>query len=116
MATISIMSNIQLYNASSRDATFEVYGFNNNKMVTVKSHATCIIPHPNNQQHSGAIIALHDGHEGEQTEITFNGWGDLETFDISVIVGAGGNMTVEQVGAPWTRKGDPEFMQDLRSS
>jgi hypothetical protein len=109
------MPNIQLYNASGRDKTFEVHGFNNNQNVTVKSHTTSIIPYPNNQQHSGAIIAVHDGHEGEQTEITFNGWGDLETFDISVIVGAGGNMTVEQVGAPWTRKGDPQFMQDLRS-
>lgn len=109
------MPNIQLYNASGRDMTFEVHGFNNNQNVMVRSHTTCVIPYPNDQQHSGAIIALYDGHEGEQTEITFNGWGDMETFDVSVIVGAGGNMTVEQVGAPWTRKGDPAFMQDLRS-
>ena len=109
------MPNIQLYNASGRDTTFEVHGFNNNQNISVKSHTTYIITYASNQQHSGAIIALHDGHECEQTEITFNGWSDMETFDVSVIVGAGGNMTVEQVGAPGTRKGDPTFMQDLRS-
>jgi len=34
-------------------------------------------------------------------------------FDLSNIVGAGGNMTVQQVGEPTTRKGDPDFMQEL---
>ena len=37
-----------------------------------------------------------------------------DVFDISVIVGAGGNMTIQQVGDPSTRKGDPVFMQGLR--
>jgi len=32
---------------------------------------------------------------------------------LSNIVGAGGNMTVQQVGEPTTRKGDPDFMQEL---
>ena len=34
-------------------------------------------------------------------------------FDLSNIVGAGGNLTVQQVDEPSTRKGDPLFMQHL---
>ena len=109
------MPTIHLTNASIHEQTFEVHGFDNNQNISVKSHTTAVISSPGTQQHSGAIIALHDGHESEQVEITFNGWGDLETYDVSVIVGAGGNLTVEQVGAPSTRKGDPTFMQDLRA-
>ena len=108
------MPNIEIYNASSHDQSFEVHGFNNSQNVTVKGHAISIIPCPGPVK-SGAVIALHEGHEGEQAEITFNGWGDLEWYDISVIVGAGGNLTIEQVGNPGSRKGDPTFMQDLRS-
>ena len=37
-------------------------------------------------------------------------------IDISNIVGAGGNMTVQQVGDPTTLKGDPTFMQDLNKA
>ena len=39
-----------------------------------------------------------------------------DAFDISVIVGAGGNMTIQQIGDPRTRKGDPHFMQELREA
>ena len=39
-----------------------------------------------------------------------------DTFDISVIVGAGGNMTIQQIGDPSTRKGNPHFMQELRDA
>ena len=37
-------------------------------------------------------------------------------IDISNIVGAGGNMTVQQVGEKTTRKGDPRFMQNLNKA
>ncbi len=37
-------------------------------------------------------------------------------IDLSNIVGAGGNMTVQQVGDPSTRKGDPLFMQQLNTA
>ena len=37
-------------------------------------------------------------------------------FDLSNIVGAGGNLTVQQVGDPSTCKGDPLFMQDLNKA
>lgn len=37
-------------------------------------------------------------------------------IDLSNIVGAGGNMTVEQVGDNATLKGDPNFMQDLNNA
>jgi hypothetical protein len=37
-------------------------------------------------------------------------------FDLSNIVGAGGNLTVQQVGEPSTLKGDPLFMQHLNTA
>lgn len=37
-------------------------------------------------------------------------------IDLSNIVGAGGNLTVQQVGKPATRKGDPLFMQHLNNA
>ena len=37
-------------------------------------------------------------------------------IDLSNIVGAGGNMTIQQVGEPSTRKGDPLFMQQLNEA
>lgn len=37
-------------------------------------------------------------------------------IDLSNIVGAGGNMTVGQVGDNSTLKGDPNFMQDLNNA
>ena len=37
-------------------------------------------------------------------------------IDLSNIVGAGGNMTVQQVGEDLTRKGDPLFMQNLNKT
>ena len=37
-------------------------------------------------------------------------------IDMSNIVGAGGNMTVQQVGDNHTRKGDPLFMQHLNEA
>ena len=37
-------------------------------------------------------------------------------IDMSNIMGAGGNMTVQQVNNPSTRKGDPIFMQNLNTA
>jgi hypothetical protein len=44
------------------------------------------------------------------------GFGGNDFFDVSVIVGAGGNMVVQQVGDPKTRKGDAHFMQNLNNA
>ncbi|OCL06265.1 hypothetical protein AOQ84DRAFT_223998 [Glonium stellatum] len=79
--------------------------------MVVRAGATAVVSAADGS--SGAIIALHDGHEGEQAEITKDGFGGNDFIDLSNIVGAGGNMTVQQVGEPSTRKGDPEFMQHL---
>jgi hypothetical protein len=64
---------IFVHNKSSHTQTFEVHGWNNNKNIVVKPRSTHMINAPNGS--SGAIIALHDGHEGEQAEITKNGFG-----------------------------------------
>lgn len=103
---------IFIHNKSDHDQTFEIHGWNNNQNMTVPANATWTIDAPDGS--SGAIIALHDGHEGEQAEITKNGFGGNDFIDLSNIVGAGGNMTVGQVGDPSTLKGDPTFMQVCR--
>ena len=108
------MHYINVHNQSDHDQTFEVHGFNNNHNITVKPGATTVFPAPDKT--SGAIIALHDGFEGEQAEITKDGYMGNDFIDMSNIVGAGGNMTVQQVGDPTTRKGDPHFMQELNTA
>lgn len=122
---------INIHNMSGHDQEFEVHGWNNNKNITVKANSTAVIPAPDKT--SGAIIALHDGHEGEQAEITKDGFeGKFQPFswdhfahtvsigndfiDISNIVGSGGNMTVMQVGDISTLKGDSLFMQDMNKA
>ncbi|KAL8840883.1 MAG: hypothetical protein Q9170_001147 [Blastenia crenularia] len=107
--------NIFVQNLSGHDQEFEVHGWNNNQNMVVGAGQTSTINAPDGS--SGAIIALHDGHEGEQAEITKNGFGvGNDFFDLSNIVGAGGNMTVQQVNNPATRKGDPLFMQHLNDA
>ncbi|KAI9699336.1 MAG: hypothetical protein M1836_002946 [Candelina mexicana] len=108
------MPNITISNTTGHPQEFEVHGWNNNKNVTVGGHSKSVIPGPDKS--SGAIIALHDGHEGEQAEGTFNGFGGNDFFDISMILGAGGNLTIEQQGDPKTRKGDPQLMQKIRTA
>ena len=108
------MHYINVHNQSGHDQTFEVHGFNNNNNITVKPGATTVIPAPDRT--SGAIIALHDGFEGEQAEITKDGYMGNDFIDVSNIVGAGGNITVQQVGDDSTRKGDPLFMQQLNTA
>ncbi|KAL8837233.1 MAG: hypothetical protein Q9170_002606 [Blastenia crenularia] len=108
------MPKIFITNKSNHPQVFEVHGWNHNLNITVHPHATSTLSAPDKS--SGAIIALHDGHEGEQAEITFNGFGGNDFIDLSNIVGAGGNLTIQQQGDPSTRKGDPLFMQHLRNA
>ncbi|MCJ1280429.1 hypothetical protein MMC21_008257 [Puttea exsequens] len=108
------MHFINVHNKSNHAQEFEVHGFNNNKNIVIKPGATTVLSAADHQ--SGAIIALHDGHEGEQAEITKDGFGGNDFIDMSNIVGAGGNMTVQQVGDSHTRKGDPLFMQHLNAA
>ena len=67
------MHFINVHNKSGHDQEFEVHGYNNNKNIVVKAGKTSVIPAPDKT--SGAIIAVHGGHEGEQAEITKDGWG-----------------------------------------
>ncbi|MCJ1356524.1 MAG: hypothetical protein MMC33_006519 [Icmadophila ericetorum] len=108
------MPNINITNLSNHPQEFEVHGWNDNRNITVKPHSTSVIH--SEPKKSGAIIAVHEGHEGEQAEITFDGYGGNDFIDISNIVGAGGNLTIQQENDPSTRKGDPVFMQDLNSA
>ena len=66
------MHYINVHNKSNHDQEFEVHGWNDNKNITVKPHATVVL-HAEDRS-SGAVIALHDGHEGEQAEITKDGY------------------------------------------
>ena len=108
------MPEIKIDNKSGHDQEFEVHGWNSNKNITVKPHSSYVIHAGDNT--SGAIIALHGGHEGEQAEITFDNKNNLDWYDTSVIVGAGGNITIEQDGDSRTLKGDPDFMQQLQAA
>ena len=108
------MHYINVHNQSDHDQTFEVHGFNNNHNITVKPGDTTVFPAPDKT--SGAVIAVHDGFEGEQAEITKDGFMGNDFIDVSNIIGAGGNITVQQVGEPSTRKGDPIFMQQLNTA
>ncbi|KAK6544455.1 hypothetical protein TWF694_001150 [Orbilia ellipsospora] len=106
--------HIHVRNMSKHPQRFEVHGWNNDKNIVVKPHHTAKIAALDGS--SGAIIAVHEGHEGEQAEITKAGFGGNDFIDLSNIVGAGGNLIVQQVGAPGTRKGDPLFMQHLNKA
>lgn len=105
------MHYINVHNQSDHDQSFEIHGFNNNNTINVKPGTTTVFPA--SDRTSGAIITLHDGFEGEQGEITKDGFMGNDFIDVSNILGAGGNITVQQVGEPDTRKGDPLFMQHL---
>lgn len=73
------MHVIKIHNKSGHDQTFEVHGWNNNKNLTVHAGKTSSIDTPDGS--SGAIIALHDGHEGEQVEVTKTGYGGTLNLD-----------------------------------
>ena len=78
---------ISVHNKSGHSQLFEVHGWIN-KNITVAANSTFHIDAPDKT--SGAIIAVHDGHEGEQAEITKDGFGGNDFIDMSNIVGAGG--------------------------
>ena len=67
------MHHIHIQNKSNHEQDFQIHGFNNNKNLKVIPGGTAVINAPDKA--SGAIIALHDGHEGEQAEITKDGFG-----------------------------------------
>ncbi|KAL9109979.1 MAG: hypothetical protein Q9227_005502 [Pyrenula ochraceoflavens] len=104
---------IHIHNYSSHDQQFEHHGNNGKVFPNLIVHAHGAISIPAADGDSGALIALHDGHEGEQVEYTKAGFGGNDFIDLSNILGAGGNLIVQQVGSPDTRKGDPHFMQDF---
>ena len=66
------MPSITIHNKSGKNQEFECHGYNNNKNITVGGGKRVSFDAPDHT--SGAIIALHDGHEGEQAEITKCGW------------------------------------------
>ncbi|MCJ1251759.1 hypothetical protein MMC30_008997 [Trapelia coarctata] len=108
------MHNIYITNLADHDQEFEVHGWNNKNNLKVNPGTTAAIGAEDGS--AGAVIALHGGHEGEQAEITKDGFGGNDFIDLSNIVGAGGNLTVQQVNNPATRKGDPRFMQHLNEA
>ena len=67
------MHYINIHNKSDHDQEFEIHSWNGNKNITVKPYATAVL-HAEDKT-TGAIIALHEGHEGEQAEITKDGFG-----------------------------------------
>lgn len=69
---------IFVQNLSGHAQEFEVHGWNNNENMVVGAGQTSSINAPDGS--SGAIIALHDGHEGEQAEITKNGFGGRTSY------------------------------------
>ncbi|KAF4556004.1 LysM domain-containing protein 1 [Elsinoe fawcettii] len=100
---------ITVHNKSGQTQTFLVHGWNGNKNIDVPARGKVNINAPDGS--SGAIIAVHGGVEGEQAEITKKGFGGNDFFDISYIVGLGGNLTIMQAGDRSTLKGHPTLMQ-----
>lgn len=92
------MHYLRIHNRSNHSQTFQCHGYNGNKDLTINANGQANIEAPDGT--SGAIIAVHEGVIGEQCEITKSGWQGNDTIDISNIVGAGGNMTCQQVGDP----------------
>ncbi|KAL9620732.1 MAG: hypothetical protein Q9160_004745 [Pyrenula sp. 1 TL-2023] len=107
---------INIHNYSNHDQEFECHSGKDWIQKNVVVHAQSALSLPARDGSSGAIIAVHEGHEGEQVEFTKSGFGGNDFIDLSNIVGAGGNMIVQQEGKPETRKGDPRFMQDLNNA
>lgn len=101
-------------NESNHDQRFQVHGWNNNRDIVVTPKSEYRIQA--NDGSSGAIIAVHDDHIGEQAELTKSGFMGNDFIDLSNICGAGGNLIVMQVGDPSTAKGDPGFMQGLNDA
>lgn len=65
------VQTIFVKNLSDHPQRFQVHGWNGNKDIVVPAKKQLTIPAPDGS--SGAIIAVHDGHIGEQAEITKKG-------------------------------------------
>jgi hypothetical protein len=101
-------------NQSNHDQRFQIHGWNNNQDIVVGPKSEYRVKA--NDGSSGAIIAVHDGQIGEQTELTNSGFRGNDFIDVSNICGAGGNLIVMQVGDPSTAKGNRRFMQGLQEA
>lgn len=89
---------IFIHNKSGNNQEFEIHGWNENKNMVVKAHSTTTISARDGS--SGAIIALHDGHEGEQAEITKKGFGgELPLQKLELIV-LGSKILLVRLGNP----------------
>jgi hypothetical protein len=109
------MHFINIHNKSDHPQEFQCHGYNGNKNITVAARGKAVLPAADRT--SGAIIALHEGQICEQAEITKDGWMGNDTVDISNELGAGGNITVQQVGDPaYKFKGDALFMQQCNEA
>ncbi|KAK7720933.1 hypothetical protein SLS64_001226 [Diaporthe eres] len=105
------MGVININNISGHDQLFYIHGWGQND-TTVGAGQMFTFDAPDGT--SGAIIAVHEGREGEQVEVTKAGWGGNDVFDTSVLAGSGGNITVQHWGNDSTRKGAPTYMQDAQ--
>jgi hypothetical protein len=72
---------IFINNRSGHNQEFEVHGWNGNKNMVVAANRTATITAKDGS--SGAIIALHNGHEGEQAEITKHGFEGESVIPVS---------------------------------
>lgn len=70
---VTMSHNIYITNLSGHAQEFEIHGWNNNQNMTVPARQTSVVSAKDGS--SGAIIALHYGFEGEQAEITKDGFG-----------------------------------------
>ena len=71
--------NINITNLSDHNQEFEVHGWNDNQNMTIPPRQTSVIRAADGS--SGAIIALHYGLEGEQAEITKDGFGGMSKWN-----------------------------------
>ncbi|KAI1387876.1 uncharacterized protein F4822DRAFT_444405 [Hypoxylon trugodes] len=104
------MHYLKIHNRSNHPQTFQCHGYNGDKDLTIKAGGQASIEAPDGSH--GAVLAVHDGAIGEQCEVMKHGYMGNDTIDISNIMGAGGNMTCQQVGDPAGKfKGLENFMQ-----
>ena len=66
------MGVINIHNISSRDQLFYIHGWGQ-RSTTVRAGQMFTFNAPDGSP-GGAIIAVHNGREGEQVEITKGGW------------------------------------------
>lgn len=77
------MGVININNISGHDQLFYIHGWGQND-TTVGAGQMFTFDAPDGT--SGAIIAVHEGREGEQVEVTKAGWGGLYISCFSCLV------------------------------